>query len=408
MITKVHMEALSPTMEEGQLVRWLKAEGDAVSSGEILAEIETDKATMELVARGDGILKKILLAQGGTAPVGEVIAVIAAAGDDLSSVAGTATAPTSAPARPAKLAAPPEAATAASPPAAYAKGRVKASPLARRLADDLGVDLAAVEGSGPGGRIVKRDIEGAKKAAAAAPTPATPPAPAESEYEDVPVSQLRKTIAKRLAESIGPIPHFFLTIDVDMSRIVEARQTINAMLERQGEKISINDIVLKGVAAALRRHPDCNAQWQGTHVRRFSAVHLGVAVAVEDGLITPVVKNAHLKGIAQIAREVRELAARAREKRLMPEEYTGSTFSVSNLGMFGVHEFTAIINPPEAGIVAVGAVEDTPVVVDAQVVTRPRMRVTMSCDHRVIDGAQGSRFLATLKAMLEEPTVIVV
>ena len=414
MITKVHMEALSPTMEEGQLVRWLKSEGDAVATGDILAEIETDKATMELVARGDGVLRKILLAKGGTAPVGEVIAVIATAGEDISSVGGTAGASAPAPAAPspgsspARTAAPVVPTTAPAPSPSEEKGRVKASPLARRLADDLGVDLANVEGSGPGGRIVKRDIEAAKETAAAAPAPAATWAPVESEYEDVPVSQLRKTIAKRLVESIGPVPHFFLTVDVDMGRIIEARRTINAMLEKQGEKISINDIVLKGVAAALRRHPDCNAQWQGTHVRRFGAVHLGVAVAIEDGLITPVVKNAHLKGIAQIAREVRELAARAREKRLMPDEYTGSTFSVSNLGMFGIHEFTAIINPPEAGILAVGAVEDAPVVVDGQVVVRSRMRITMSCDHRVIDGAQGSRFLATLKAMLEEPTAIVV
>ncbi len=232
--------------------------------------------------------------------------------------------------------------------------------------------------------------------------------PDEAEYEDVPVSQMRKTIAKRLVESIGPVPHFFLTVDIDMGRVVEARRSINAMLEKSGEKVSINDILLKAVAGALRRHPDCNAQWHGTHVRRFNAVHLGVAVAIEDGLITPVVKNAHLKGIAQIAAEVRELAGRAREKKLMPDEYTGSTFSVSNLGMFGIHEFTAIINPPEAGILAVGGMEDTPVVVDGEVVVRPRMRITMSCDHRVIDGAQGSRFLATLRAMLEEPTAILV
>jgi len=287
---------------------------------------------------------------------------------------------------------------------------VKASPLARRLADDLGVDLARVEGSGPGGRIVKRDVEAARESAAAAPAPAAAEAwtPSESEYEDVPLSQMRKTIAKRLVESIGPVPHFFLTIDVDMGRVIEARERINAMLEKQGEKVSINDIVLKAVAAALKKHPECNAQWQGTFVRRFNAVHLGVAVAVEDGLITPVVKHAHLKGIAHIGREVRELAGRAREKRLMPDEYTGATFSVSNLGMFGIHEFTAIINPPEAGILAVGGVVDTPVAVDGQVVVRPRMRVTMSCDHRVIDGAQGSRFLATLRAMLEEPTAIVV
>ena len=421
MITKVHMEALSPTMEEGQLVRWLKAEGDKVASGDILAEIETDKATMELVARGDGVLRKILLPAGGTAPVGGVIGVIAGADEDISSVEGGGSgaeggaAADAAPAKAAPTTSTPEAATgapsaAASPP--DEGGRVKASPLARRLADDLGVDLARVEGSGPGGRIVKRDVEAAKESGPAASASdhvaAVPVGVADDEYVDVPVSQMRKTIAKRLAESIGPVPHFFLTIDVDMGRVMEARESINAMLEKQGEKISINDIVLKAVAAALKKHPECNAQWHGTHVRRFNAVHLGVAVAVEDGLITPVVKHAHLKGISHIAKEVREMAGRAREKRLMPEEYTGATFSVSNLGMFGIHEFTAIINPPEAGILAVGGIKDTPVAVNGQVVVRPRMRVTMSCDHRVIDGAQGSRFLATLKAMLEEPTTIVV
>jgi pyruvate dehydrogenase E2 component (dihydrolipoamide acetyltransferase) len=320
--------------------------------------------------------------------------------------------PSSSPAEPPKAAKAAPGATAAPEPAATGDpsdgARVKASPLARRLADDLGVDLARVSGSGPGGRVVKRDVEAAKESGSAAPAPSTPAwGPDVNEFDDVQVSQMRKTIAKRLVQSIGPVPHFFLTIDVDMSRVIEARQSINAMLEKQGGKISINDIVLKAVAAALHRHPECNAQWHETYVRRFNSVHLGVAVAVDDGLITPVVKNAHLKGIAQIGAEVRELAGRAREKKLMPDEYTGSTFSVSNLGMFGIHEFTAIINPPEAGILAVGAMEDAPVVVDGQVVVRPRMRITMSCDHRVIDGAAGSRFLATLKSMLEEPVAIV-
>lgn len=442
MITKVHMEALSPTMEEGQLVRWVKAEGDAVASGDVLAEIETDKATMELVARGDGVLRAVFLPEGGTAPVGDVIAVIADAEEDISSVAGAAASgggqaaadggvdeqesdaasgaqaagaasapPASAPPAPTAQAAAPAPAVG-SPThegaAAPAGGRVKASPLARRLAADLGVDLGVVSGSGPGGRIVKRDVEAARAAPAAVAPAAAAWTPDETEYEDLPLSQMRKTIAKRLVQSIGPVPHFFLTVDVDMGRVMEARRSINAMLEAQGEKVSINDIVLKAVAAALRAHPNCNAQWNGDFIRRFNAVHLGVAVAVDDGLITPVIKNAHLKGIAQIGREVKELAARAREKKLMPDEYTGSTFSVSNLGMFGIHEFTAIINPPEAGILAVGGIVETPVVVDGEVVVRPRMRVTMSCDHRVIDGAQGSRFLATLKAMLEEPTAILV
>jgi pyruvate dehydrogenase E2 component (dihydrolipoamide acetyltransferase) len=416
-------------MEEGQLVRWLKAEGDTIANGDILAEIETDKATMELVARGDGLLRKVFLAAGGTAPVGEVIAVIAGADEDISSISGTGEGSASGPApatadagqaptpqalapqaKPGKAAGPAEAAHAAVAPEDVSEGsRVKASPLARRLADDLGVDLSRVEGSGPGGRVVKRDVEAAKESGTAAPAPsASPWSPDVNEYDDVQVSQMRKTIAKRLVESIGPVPHFFLTVDVDMRRVVEARKSINAMLEKQGEKISINDIVLKAVAAALHRHPECNAQWHGTFVRRFNSVHLGVAVAIDDGLITPVIKNAHLKGIAQIGAEVRELAGRAREKKLMPDEYTGSTFSVSNLGMFGIHEFTAIINPPEAGILAIGGVEETPVAVDGQVVVRPRMRVTMSCDHRVIDGAQGSRFLATLRTMLEEPTAIVI
>jgi pyruvate dehydrogenase E2 component (dihydrolipoamide acetyltransferase) len=269
----------------------------------------------------------------------------------------------------------------------------------------MGVDLSRVEGSGPGGRVVKRDVEAAKAAGVPAPSVAAW-VPDGSEYEDVPTSQMRKTIAKRLVTSIGPVPTFYLTVDVDMTRVLEARESINAMLEKDGLKVSINDIVLKAVAGALRRHPECNAQWHETFVRRFNPVHLGVAVAIDDGLITPVVRDAHAKGIARIGAEVRELAGRARDKKLKPEEYTGATFSVSNLGMFGIHEFTAIINPPEAGILAVGGVEETPVVVDGQVTVQPRMRITMSCDHRVIDGATGAQFLKTLRSMLEEPTAI--
>ena len=418
MATKVHMEALSPTMEEGQLVQWLKSEGDEVSNGDVLAEIETDKATMELIARGDGILREIFIDAGGTAAVGAVIGVIAAADEDISGIAGasggggTATAV----AVPPEPAAPEPPRASASSPRATAPapvlptgpvngGRVKASPLARRLAEEMGVDLKLVQGSGPGGRVVKRDVEAAKAAGVTAPS-VSAWTPDGAEFEDVPTSQMRKTIAKRLVMSIGPIPTFYLTVDVDMSRVLEARKSINAMLEKDGLKVSINDIVLKAVAGALKRHPACNAQWHDGFVRRFNSVHLGVAVAVEDGLITPVIKNAHAKGIAQIAVEVRELAGRAREKRLQPDEYTGSTFSVSNLGMFGIHEFTAIINPPEAGILAVGGIVETPVAVEGAVVVRPRMRVTMSCDHRVIDGALGSRFLQTLQSMLEEPTAI--
>ncbi len=426
MATKVHMEALSPTMEEGQLVQWLKGEGDAIANGDLLAEIETDKATMELVARGEGLLRKIFLDAGGIAEVGSVIAVIAAADEDISGIEGVtggaaaaapadeASAPTAPEPAPQAVSAPPAvpppetSAPAVVPAASLAPGgRIKASPLARRLAEEMGVDITRVSGSGPGGRVVKRDVETAKAAGVAAlvAAPATW-ASDGAEYEDVPTSQMRKAIAKRLVTSIGPVPTFYLTVDVDMGRVMEARKSINTMLEKDGMRISINDILLKAIAAALRQHPNCNAQWHDGFVRRFNSVHLGVAVAIEDGLITPVVKNAHAKGIAQISAEVRELAGRAREKNLLPDEYTGSTFTVSNLGMLGIREFTAIINPPEAGILAVGGIVETPVVVAGQVVVRPRMRITMSCDHRVIDGAQGARFLQTLQGMLEEPTAI--
>ena len=445
MATRVPMEALSPTMEEGQVVKWLKGEGDAVAQGDILAEIETDKATMELVARGEGALRKILVAEGGTAPVGDVIAIIAPEGEDIAALlaglggdgagapdaaaqqatgaargaAGQMSADSDAAAEAqeqtratAQTAAP--GATRSPTQPATPTGRVKASPLAKRLAGELGLDIAAVQGSGPGGRVVKRDIEMAAEAAAAAPAAApvvpavAPVVPPGEEFADLPLSQMRKTVARRLTESLGPVPHFFLTVDVDMTRALEARARVNEILAAQGAKASVNDLVIKATAAALTHHPECNAWWQGSSIRRFSSVHMGVAVAVPDGLITPVVRDAHAKGLAQISREVREMAGRAREKKLQPHEYTGSTFSISNLGMFGIEEFTAVINPPEAGIIAVGAVEERAVAVKGQVVVQPRMRVTMSCDHRVIDGAQGARFLATLKSLLEEPAAILI
>jgi len=406
MATKVHMEALSPTMEEGRLLKWLKQEGDPVQEGDVLAEVETDKATMELVARGSGVLRARLLEEGQTAPVGAVIAVIAAPDEDISallpegarSAAAAATAPGEASARvlPAAEGAP---ATPGASGGEAPDGRLKASPLARRLAAEAGVELAAVRGSGPGGRIVKRDIEAALRAAPAAARSAAAPPP----YEEVPLSQMRKTIARRLTQSLGPVPHFFLTVEVDMGRALALKDELNRRFADEGARVSVNDVLLKAVASALRRHPEINASWTETGIRRYRAVHLGVAVAVEDGLLTPVLRDADRKGILDISREVRELAARARERKLAPEEYTGSTFSVSNLGMFGIEEFTAVINPPEAAILAVGQVMEKPVAVDGQVVVRPRMRLTLSCDHRVIDGATGARFLATLKAMLEEP-----
>ena len=448
------MEALSPTMEEGQVVKWLKGEGDPVKNGEILAEIETDKATMELVARGEGVLRKVLLQEGQAAPVGEVIAVIGGEDEDVSDLVEEVGAPggdepageEEAPGGPEEegdevsgeepgavreeegpavegAGVPAEGgggAADADEAAGPSRGRVKASPLARRLAEEAGLDLSRLQGSGPQGRIVKKDVEEAKErgvpgAAAGAPAPGVE-APAagagltgalpEEEYEDIPLSQMRKTIAKRLVESLGPVPHFFLRIDVDMGRILQARERVNGILEAEGEKVSINDFILRATARALVRHPEVNAEWRGDALRRHHRVHLGVAVAVEDGLITPVIRDANLKGLARIAREVRELAARGREKKLQPEEYTGSTFSVSNLGMFGIHEFTGVINPPEAGILAVGGVEETPVAEQGRVVVKPMMKVTMSCDHRVVDGATGARFLQTLKGMLEEPAAI--
>jgi pyruvate dehydrogenase E2 component (dihydrolipoamide acetyltransferase) len=444
MATKVHMEALSPTMEEGQLVSWLKAEGDDVAEGDILAEIETDKATMELVARGAGVLRKQLLAEGGTAAVGTVIGVIAGPDEDIAGLvaeAGDAPAAGAADgggeaveedhAAEGDGAAAEDEAAAEKAEAGKAKARepatekpatgkdaaefvsadrsaepgdrerVRASPLARRLAEEQGLDLRSIEGSGPGGRIVKRDIERAAEEGVA------PAAAAPAAGETVKVSQMRKAIAKRLVQSIGPIPTFYLTIEADVGRLVELRKRINARLEDRGEKVSLNDLILKATAEALRRHPEVNASWQGDTIERFGSVHLGVAVAIDDGLITPVIRNAESKGVAAIGREVRELAGRAREKKLKPEEYQGATFSVSNLGMFGIQEFTAIINPPEAGILAVGTVEEKPVVVDGEVVVRPRMRVTMSCDHRVIDGAMGAQFLATLRDFLEDPMMMV-
>ena len=440
MATKVHMEALSPTMEEGQVVKWLKGEGDAVAQGDILAEIETDKATMELVARGEGVLRKVFVGEGAAAPVGDVIAVIAAEDEDIAALvaaaggggaaggpaadgagagATSAAAVAAAPAAAASETAAPATTPAPAPPPAVGStpapaptGRIKASPVARRLAQDAGLDLAAVQGSGPGGRVIKRDVEAAARvAAAAAQAPAVPTWPAaapDTEFVDTPLSQMRKTVARRLTESLGPVPHFFLTVDVDMTRALQARKQVNQLLAERGAKASINDFVIKAAAVALTHHPECNAWWQGDSIRRFNRVHMAIAVAVPDGLITPVVRDAHAKGLGRISAEVRELAGRAREKKLQPHEYTGSTFSISNLGMFGIEEFTAVINPPEAGIIAVGAVEERPVVREGQVVVQPRMRITMSCDHRVIDGAQGARFLATLKSFLEEPAAILI
>jgi pyruvate dehydrogenase E2 component (dihydrolipoyllysine-residue acetyltransferase) len=418
MATKVVMEALSPTMEEGRLVEWKKGEGEAVAVGDVLAEVETDKAVMELVARAGGTLLKQVVPAGTTVPVSQLVAVIgepgeqvAAEGNGRDGGAKKAAAPEPQAAAPAPQApptpqAPPVAAAskAAEPaPAGPSEQRVKASPLARRMAAERGIDLGSLHGSGPEGRVVLRDLEGA---GAVSTTPAGAPRPVVRTgegpaYTDTPLTQIRKTIAKRLVQSIGPVPTFYLTTEADMERSWDAREALKAIGE--GPKVSFNDIIIKAVAAALRQHPSCNAWWQDDHIRYWNEIHVSMAVAVEEGLITPVIRHADLKTLREIAAESQDLASRARERRLKPEEYTGGTFSVSNLGMLDIDEFTAIINPPEAGILAVGRIAQTAVAHEGQVALRRRMRLTMSCDHRVIDGATGARFLQTLKAMLENP-----
>ena len=450
MSTKVVMEALSPTMEEGRLVEWKKQEGDAIAIGDVIAEVETDKAVMELVARAGGTLLKHVVKAGTTVPVSDLVAVIGEPGEQVEGGdkkdAGAQPAAVGTSEAPAPKSAPPKAdgsseqATAPSPapkpPAAAPKasaggngqpaparpaqpdgagaaqspggasGRVKASPLARRMAADRGIDLASVPGSGPEGRVVARDVEGSQPAPAGAARPAAAAVratPGEA-FQDVPLSQIRKTIARRLSQSIGPIPTFYLTTEVDMERAREARE---ALLAAGGEKVSFNDIVIKAVAMALRQHPACNAWWQDDHIRYWNEVHVSMAVAIDEGLITPVIRHTDLKSLREIAAESRDLAGRARERKLKPDEYTGGTFSVSNLGMLDIDEFTAVINPPEAGILAVGRMVEQPVVHDGAVAIRRRMRLTMSCDHRVIDGATGARFLQTLKSMLENPLAMV-
>lgn len=446
MATQVIMPKLSPTMEEGQLSRWLKKEGDKVSMGEPLAEIDTDKATMEMQALGNGVLRKIFIQEGESAPLGQLIAIIGEPDEDISSI--TNQAPASAPAKTAapsaseaapdptekeadepKPAKPAETETPAggngrqapAPVAQAATGRLIVSPLAARMAAESGIDLRSVNGSGPGGRIIKRDVEGLiSQQGSAAPSAATKQthlravgSPAQksaiaaaSAYHDEPASEMRRTIAKRLVTSLGPVPHFFLTTEIEMDRAAEMRSGINALDPEL--KISVNDIIIKVAAAALLQHPQVNASYQDKVVRYYEHADIGVAVAIEEGLITPIIRAADQKSLSEIAGEVRDLAGRARERKLKPEEYMGASFSISNLGMFGIDEFTAVINPPEGAILAIGAMSPKPVVRDNQVVVRQMMRVTMSCDHRVIDGATGAKFLQTFKKILENPLFLVV
>jgi pyruvate dehydrogenase E2 component (dihydrolipoamide acetyltransferase) len=437
MATKVIMPKLSPTMEEGQISRWLKKEGDKVSMGEPLAEIDTDKATMEMQALANGVLRKILINEGQSAPLGQTIAVIGEPDEDIASLVSEA--PAAPPKQEQKKEEPPppkqeqqpappqpqaKAAAAAAgtidngrqPQAAASdSARLLVSPLAARMAAEAGLDLRSLQGSGPGGRIIKKDIEAALTQPKAAPAAQAFPRAVEpgrfqqaaaSGYRDEPASEIRKVIAKRLVTSLGPVPHFFLTTEIEMDRAAEMRSGINAL--DPDLKISINDIIIKVTAAALMQHPEVNASFQEKFVRYYEHADMGVAVAIEDGLITPVVRSADQKSLSEIAAEVRELAGRARSRKLKPEEYTGASFSISNLGMFGIDEFTAVINPPEGAILAVGAMSAKPVVRENEIVIRQMMRVTMSCDHRVIDGATGAKFLQTFKKILENPLYLVV
>jgi len=430
MATQVVMPKLSPTMEEGQVARWLKKEGDKVSMGEPLAEIDTDKATMEMQALSAGVLRKVLIHEGESAPLGQPIAIIGEPDEDISELLKTATAAAPAKEAVATPAKPPESdkAPAIEKPTAEpaptskpepstdgrrpAGGRMLVSPIAARMAAEAGVDLNSVQGSGPAGRIIKRDVEEAMKAPKPAGTgaklrplamPRAQPGAVygPSAYRDEPMSEMRRTIARRLVTSLGPIPHFFLTTEIEMDRAADMRQQINTLYP--DAKVSINDVIIKVAAVALIQHPQVNASFQDKTVRYYEHADIGVAVATENGLITPVIRAADVKSLIDIASEVRELASRARERKLKPEEYMGATFSISNLGMFGIDEFTAVINPPEAAILAIGAMVEKPVARNGEIEIHKTMRVTMSCDHRVVDGAVGAQFLQTFKQILENP-----
>jgi len=455
-VTKVVMPKLSEQMETGKIIKWLKQEGDRVQAGDILAEVETDKADVEMEAFGGGVLRKILVQAGGSVPVGSLIGVVAEPNDDIAAlISGAGGGATAAPAPAAKATAgatemasrpaavPPqprredpaartpapsvgpgghemaprtpqvapgatEGDTARAIPGRAAPtgdgGRVKASPLARKVAAQSGVDLRLIQGSGPGGRVVRKDVEAA--AAAGPPRSAVAAVAPGVEFEDQPLSPMRAIIAKRMPLSKAPVPHFYVTSEIAMDRAWALREQLNA-LEGQ-PKISLNDLVIRACALTLLQHPGVNASFQGESIRVFHRVHIGVAVALEEGLITPVLRDAHAKSLAQIAVEARDLAERARHRKLRAQEMSGATFSISNLGMYDVTEFSAIINPPEGAILAVGSVRRTPVVTDDGLGVGRRMMLTLSCDHRVMDGAMGARFLQDLKRLLEEPLRLLV
>jgi pyruvate dehydrogenase E2 component (dihydrolipoamide acetyltransferase) len=415
----IYMPKLSDTMLEGVVAEWHKKVGDAVKSGEILAEIETDKATMEFESFYDGVLLHIGVERGKTAPVNSLLAIIGQAGEDVSAlIAQAGSAPVVA--EPIKEEAAPvavvqetvkEVAPAAKAPAtpvvqpavsATTNGKIFASPLARKLAEERGVDLSFIQGTGDGGRITKRDVDHYVPYDAPARKMTANVGMVES-YTEVPNSQMRKAIAKTLSASKFSAPHFYLKMEVDMDNAIAARKAINAA---DGVKVSFNDMIIKAVAIALKKHPKVNADWMGESIRYNDHVHIGVAVAVEDGLVVPVVKFADAKGIAQLGDEIKDLAGRARDRKLKPEEMQGGTFAVSNLGMYGIEDFTSIINPPNGCILSVGQIKETPVVKNGQIVPGNVMKLSLSCDHRVVDGAVGSAFLQTLKQFLENPVMM--
>ena len=423
MSKNIQMPALSPTMEEGTLAKWLVKEGDTISSGDLLAEIETDKATMEFEAVDEGKIAKILVSEGAEGvKVGTVIAIIAEEGEDLAEVAagGGAAAPKPAAAPkadpvPSKVEAPAPKADAAP---AKSDDRVKASPLARRLAEAKGVDLASVTGSGPNGRVVKADLEGAKQAApapAAAPVKApvsapAAPAPAAHAAEDfgiphelVKLSGMRKTIARRLTESKQQVPHIYLTVDVRLDKLLKLRSELNAGLASRNVKLSVNDLLIKALGVALIQVPECNVQFAGDQMLKFQRADISVAVSIPGGLITPIVTGADSKGVAAISAEMKNLATRAKDGKLKPEEYQGGTASLSNMGMFGIKQFEAVINPPQAMIMAIGAGEKRPFVIDDALQIATVMSATGSFDHRAIDGADGAALMKRFKELVESP-----
>ena len=423
------MPALSPTMEEGTLAKWLKAEGETISAGDIIAEIETDKATMEFEAVDEGVLGKILVPEGTEGvKVNDPIAVLLEEGESADDI-DAAPAPKSNGAAPAAPEPAPAAAVAAPARAPAAPngpgGRIFASPLARRIAADKGIDLSSVKGTGPHGRIVKADVEGFTPAAAPAPKPAEAPKPAaapasgpstdqvkrmyeDRAFEEIPLDGMRKTIAARLTEAKQSIPHFYLRRDIELDMLLEVRKTFNAKLEKSGTKLSVNDFIIKACAMALLRVPGANAVWAGDRVLQFKSADVAVAVAIEGGLFTPVIRDANAKGLAELSAEMKDLAGRARERKLAPHEYQGGSFAISNLGMFGIDNFDAVINPPHASILAVGAGVQKPVIKDGEVTVATVMSVTLSVDHRVVDGALGAQFLDAIKANLEDPMMMLV